>query len=241
MFRKEFVKTLKFALPITLPVLTGLFILGITYGILMQTKGYSAFYSALISAIAFCGSMQFAAIPFLLSGFEPLEVMFLSFTVNIRHLFYGLAMLDKYRFLGKSKYFLIYVLCDETFSIINNLDIPKDISKRAVYITVSALNYFYWVLGSFFGGFIGNKLSFNIQGIDFVLTALFAVIFLEQLQQRAKSLSALLGLAISLLLLLLLGSKIFIIPSMLLIVLVLLLLKNNLEQLELKQEERKCS
>ena len=237
---KEFVKTLRFALPITLPVLTGLFVLGITYGILMHSKGYSAFHSFLISAIAFCGSMQFAAIPFLLSGFEPLEVVLLSVTVNIRHLFYGIAMLDKYRFLGKIKYLLIYILCDETFSIINSLEIPNDISKRVVYLTVSLLNYFYWVVGSFIGGFIGTNLKVKIPGIDFMLTAVFAVIFLEQLQQREKSFSAILGLGVSLILLVFLGSNSFIIPSMLTILIILILLKENFAKLVNTEEKSEC-
>ena len=149
-------------------------------------------------------------------------------------------MLDKYRFLGKIKYLLIYILCDETFSIINSLEIPNDISKRVVYLTVSLLNYFYWVVGSFIGGFIGTNPKVNIQGIDFILTALFAVIFLEQLQQREKGFSAILGLGVSLILLVFLGSNSFIIPSMLTILIILILLKENFAKLVNTEEKSEC-
>ena len=113
------------AFPLTLPVLTGFLVLGMAYGILMQTKGYGPLWSGLMSAVAFCGSMQFAAVTLLTSAFDPLAALALSVMVNARHLFYGLSMLGKYRGMGKAKPFLIFGLCDETFSIVSSFIIVK--------------------------------------------------------------------------------------------------------------------
>ena len=115
------------ALPHTLPVLASFLILGMTYGVLMQTKGYGVIWSVLMSAVAFCGSMQFVAITLLTVAFNPLQAFLLSLTVNARHLFYGLSMLEKYKGLGKLRGFLIYTLCDETFSICCTLQPPEGV------------------------------------------------------------------------------------------------------------------
>lgn len=105
------------AFPLTIPVFTGFLVLGMAYGVLMQTNGYGAFWSTLMSAVAFCGSMQFAAITLLTSAFDPVAALLLSIMVNARHLFYGISMLGKYKGLGRKRFFLIFGLCDETFSI----------------------------------------------------------------------------------------------------------------------------
>ena len=115
--KKEIWKALSTAFPHTIPVLTGFLVLGFAYGVLMQTKGYGVLWAFLMSAIAFCGSMQFVAITLLTTVFNPFHAFILSFIVNARHLFYGLSMLTKYKGLGKLRIFLIYTLCDETFSI----------------------------------------------------------------------------------------------------------------------------
>ena len=89
------------AFPHTIPILTGFLFLGMAYGVLMQTKGYGPLWSVLMSALAFCGSMQFVAVTLLTVVFNPLQAFLLSLTVNARHLFYGLSMLEKYKGFGK--------------------------------------------------------------------------------------------------------------------------------------------
>ena len=107
---------LRAAFPATIPVMTGFLCLGTAYGLLMQSKGYGPGWSVLMSAIAFGGSMQFVAVTLLTTAFDPVQAFLLSVMVNARHMFYGLSLLDKYKGLGKVRAFLIYVLCDETFS-----------------------------------------------------------------------------------------------------------------------------
>ncbi len=177
----------------SIPVLTGLMILGITYGILMHERGYGPLWSALFSALAFCGSMQYAALTLLTVVFDPVQAFLLSFLVNARHLFYGLAMLDKYRDTGALRPLLIFGMCDETFSICVSVEPVGDPKRFYFYVTL--LNYCYWVIGSFVGGLIGSAFHFNTEGLDFVLTALFVVLFLEQWKVKENRIPALIGFA----------------------------------------------
>ena len=120
---------LRAAFPATIPVLTGYACLGMAYGLLMAANGYGPFWSALMSAIGFGGSMQYVAITLLVTAFDPLQAFLLAIMVNARHIFYGLSMLDKYKGLGKVRPFLIYVLSDETFSLVSTLEPPEGVAR----------------------------------------------------------------------------------------------------------------
>lgn len=171
---------LRAAFPATIPVMTGFLCLGTAYGLLMQSKGYGPGWSVLMSAIAFGGSMQFVAVTLLTTAFDPVQAFLLSVMVNARHMFYGLSLLDKYKGLGKVRAFLIYVLCDETFSLVSTLEPPEGVARRDFYFWISLLDYLYWITGTALGGLLGSFLTFDTTGLDFALTALFVVLFLEQ-------------------------------------------------------------
>lgn len=219
---KAFQKAFVAAFPHTIPVLTGFLLLGMAYGVLMQTKGYGPLWAVLMSAIAFCGSMQFVAITLLTAAFNPVQALLLSFMVNARHLFYGISMLEKYKGLGKVKWFLVYTLCDETFSISSSLTPPEGISRKYFFLSVSLLDYCYWVLGTFLGGILGNVITFDTRGLDFVLTALFVVLFLEQMKKPENRVAGAIGLICTVVGLVVFGATNLVIPSMLIILLVLL-------------------
>ena len=218
MFRKAFVA----AFPHTIPVLTGFMVLGMAYGVLMQTKGYGAIWSVLMSAIAFCGSMQFVAITLLTVAFNPFQAFLLSLMVNARHLFYGISMLDRYKGLGKIRGFLIYTLCDETFSISSGVLPPEGIERKHFYVAISLLNYSYWVIGTLLGGLLGAFISFNTEGLDFVLTALFVVLFLEQLKVKQNQSIGFIGVASATIALVIFNADQMVIPAMLFILVALL-------------------
>ncbi|WP_416232449.1 AzlC family ABC transporter permease [Caproicibacterium sp. BJN0003] len=220
--RKSFQKAFISAFPHTVPVLTGFLMLGIAYGVLMQTKGYGTLWAVLMSAIAYCGSMQFVAITLLTVAFNPFQAFMLSLMVNARQLFYGISMLDKYKGLGKAKCFLIYTLCDETFSISSSITLPDGVNRKYFYLSISLLNYSYWVLGTALGGIVGNFITFNTNGLDFVLTALFVVLFLEQMKKKENRISGFIGLAGTIIGLSLFGANNLVIPSMLIILAILL-------------------
>ena len=220
--RQKKIEALKAAFPATIPVLTGFLCLGMAYGVLMQTKGYGPLWSTLMSAVAFCGSMQFVAITLLTAAFDPIQAFVLSIMVNARHLFYGLSLLEKYKGLGKVRGFLIYVLCDETFSITSSVEPPEGVERREFYFFISLLDYLYWVCGTALGGLLGGQITFNTAGLDFALTALFVVLFLEQWKRKENRPAGLIGIGCTVLSLLVIGPDRLVIPAMVLILAVLL-------------------
>lgn len=220
--KKTFQKAIAAAFPHTIPVLTGFLVLGMAYGVLMQTKGYGTLWAVLMSAIAFCGSMQFVAITLLTVAFNPLQAFLLSVMVNARHLFYGISMLEKYKGLGKVRGLLIYTLCDETFSISSSTAPPEGIDRKYFYLSISLLNYLYWIIGTFLGSVLGNFITFNTLGLDFVLTALFVVLFLEQMKKKENWIFGLIGIVSTTIALCFFGAESLVIPAMIFILLILL-------------------
>jgi 4-azaleucine resistance transporter AzlC len=220
----EFRRAVAAAFPCTVPVLTGFAVLGMAYGVLMHSVGYGTLWSVLMSATAFCGSMQFAAVALLTTAFHPVQALVLSLMVNARHLFYGLSMLERYRGVGrKTRLLLIYTLCDETFSIVSSVLPPPDVPPRRFYTAVSLLDYLYWVFGTLLGGVVGALITVDTTGLDFVLTALFVVLFMEQMKDRSHLEPGLIGIGGSCGALAVFGPENMVIPSMIVIVLILLL------------------
>lgn len=215
-------QALRAAFPATVPVMTGFFCLGLAYGILMATKGYGPLWSTLMSAVAFGGSMQFVAITLLTAVFDPIQAFLLSVMVNARHIFYGLSLLEKYRGLGRGRGFLIYVLCDETFSLVSTLEPPEGVARRDFYLWISLLDYLYWVIATALGGLLGGILTLNTAGLDFALTALFVVLFLEQWKKRENRPAGLIGAGCAALSLAVFGPENLVIPAMILILAALL-------------------
>lgn len=218
------------AFPHTIPILTGFLFLGLTYGIYMNVSGFSFWYPMLMSMTIFAGSMEFVTVNMLLGAFHPLQALTMTLMINARHLFYGISMLDKYKGTGLKKLYLIFGMCDESFSVNYTADIPEGVDKGWFMTFVTLLNQFYWVLGSTLGGIFGSFIHFNTEGIEFVMTAMFVVIFMEQWLKEKNHANAILGLALSALCLIVFGRDDFIIPSMIGILGVLTLLRKPLEK-----------
>lgn len=191
----------------------------------MNTLGFSFWYPMGMSLTIFAGSMEFVAANMLLGTFAPLQMFLLTLMVNARHLFYGISMLDRYRGTGLKKVYLIFGMCDESFSINCTTTIPPDVDRGWFMFWVTALNHLYWLSGATLGGIFGSLLQFNTEGLEFVMTAMFVVIFLEQYQKEKNYLSSLIGLVLSMLCLILFGAENFVIPAMLAILSLLILLQ----------------
>lgn len=233
---REKSEALKAALPHTIPVFTGFTFLGIAYGILMNSKGYGIGWTVLMSFMAFAGSAQYVAITFLTSIFNPIYALLMTLMVNARHLFYGISMLDKYKDTGKLKPYLIFGLCDETFSIVCSTKPPEGVNQNWFNFFITLLNHSYWVLGSAVGGILGSMVSFNTKGLDFVLTALFVVIFVGQWKTQKDHKPAVIGVLCSIICLVVFGQSNFIIPSMIAILAVLTISrKQYVEEKELAE------
>lgn len=220
-------KAFKAALPYSLPICVGFLFMAISYGILMRSKGFPAIYPIVMSAVIFAGSMEFVTVELLLSAFNPLHAFLLTLMVNARHLFYGISMLSKYHGMGWKKFYLIFGMCDETFSINCSVDPPEGVDRGWFMFFVTLLNHFYWVLGAALGALAGSFIKFNTAGIEFVMTALFTVMLVNQWEQRKNRRPALVGLGCTLLCLLLFGADNFMIPAMAAVIAVLTLMRGK--------------
>lgn len=224
---------LKAAFPHTIPVLTGYLVLGAAYGILMNSKGFDLFWILLASVFVYAGSMQFLSVGLLAAGFDPLWAFVMTLAVNARHIFYGISMLKTYRGLGRIKPYLIFSLTDETFSIVCSAKVPEDVDRKWFYFFVSLLDHSYWITGSLIGGILGSLLKFNTKGIDFVLTALFVVIMINQWQSTKNHIPAIIGVVSAIVCRLLFGAGVFfIITTMFLITILVTTLKKPIETLD---------
>jgi 4-azaleucine resistance transporter AzlC len=203
----------------------------------MNSKGYGFGWSLLFSLVVFAGSSQYVAITFLTSVFNPVYALMMSLMINARHLFYGISLIEKFRDTGKLKPFLIFGLCDETFSVVCSAEPPEGVNKGWFMFFITFLNYIYWALGSTLGGLIGSMVSFNTKGLDFVLTALFVVIFIGQWKSQKDHKPAIIGVACTFICLIAFGPNNFIIPSMIAIIAALTVLKKDTEKKRLAEEE----
>ena len=223
-------KALKAAFPYTLPIFTGFWFLGMAYGIYANASGFSFLYPMFMSLLIYGGSLEFVTVEMLLSPFAPVQVLIMALLIQARHLFYGLSMLDKFKGLGWKKYYLIFGMCDETFSINCSVDIPEGVDSGWFMFFVTLLNQLYWAGSATLGALAGSLLHINTEGISFVMTAMFVVIFLEQWMKETNHTASILGLLISVICLICFGADAFLIPTMILIVVLLALLKPRLDQ-----------
>jgi len=223
------VKAFKAAFPYTIPVLIGYIFMGMAFGILLSSKGYNFGWAILMSLFIYAGSMQFVAISFLTSGLNILNVVFMTVMVNARHLFYGLSMIDKFKDMKNKKLYMMFSLTDETFALISSKAPPKDVDKNWFYFSIALLNQSYWVAGSAIGGILGSVFTFNTKGIDFVMTALFVVIFVEQWESYKNHTPGLIGILASLICLIVFGAN-FILPAMILILFSLTIFRRKIEK-----------
>lgn len=214
----------------TIPILTGFCFLGMTYGVYMKSEGFGVLYPMLMSLTIFAGSMEFVTVTLLLSAFNPLQALAMTLMINARHLFYGIAMLEKYKGTGWKKPYLIFGMCDESFSINCTANIPNNADRSWFMFFVTLLNQIYWVVGSTFGWVFGSVIKFNTEGLEFVMTAMFVVIFMEQWMKDKKHLSEILGIVISLVCLMIFGREGFMIPSMLAILISLTVIRKPVEK-----------
>lgn len=228
-------KALKAAFPKTLPIFAGFLFLGASYGILMNVNGFSFVYPMLMSLVIYGGSLEFVAAAMLMSSFAPLQTFLAALIIQARHLFYGISMLEKYKGTGRIKPYLIFGMCDETFSVNYSAEIPEDVDKGWFYFFVTLLNQIYWVTGATIGGLVGNLITFNTEGLSFVMTAMFVVIFLDQWLKEKQHISSVVGIAVSLLCLIIFGKDNFLIPTMVCIVVLLTVFRKPIEKRENRQ------
>jgi 4-azaleucine resistance transporter AzlC len=189
-----------------------------------------------MSIVIFGGSLEFVAVEMLLSPFAPVQVIIMTLLIQARHLFYGISMLDKFKDMGWKKFYLIYGMCDETFSINYTAKIPEDVDRGWFMFFVTLLDQLYWVSGATIGGIVGSLIHFDIEGISFVMTSMFVVIFMEQWMKEKHHISAYIGLVVSLACLIIFGADSFMVPTMITIIVLLAALRKPLENMEVNAQ-----
>ena len=220
---KSWRRTARFAFRQSLGVLFGYLFLGTAFGILLRQAGFGALWALAFSGLVYAGSLQFVLAGFLAAPTALPTVALMSLFINARHLFYGLSFVERFASMGKKRLYMIFSLTDETYSVLCGMDqVPAGVDKHGAMFLVALLDQLYWVAGSLLGTFAG-ALPLDFTGIDFSMTALFLVIFLEQWRGAKSHLPALLGLGCGAVFLLALGPDNFLLPALCATVAVLLL------------------
>lgn len=180
----------------TTPVILGYFPLGFAFGFLfVDQTGLNWIYALLMSLIVFAGASQFLAVGLLAAGAGIVEIAAATFVLNLRHAFFGVSLLERWRGLGLKKFFMIYWLTDETYALFTTVKAPPDAVESDFHLLISGINYSSWCIGSAAGALAGANLAFDTTGMDFALTALFAVLLVEQIRQVREPFPFLLALA----------------------------------------------
>lgn len=218
------------ALPRTLPVLAGYLVLGVAFGLLLNSIGLGVFWAAAMSILVYAGSAQFLAVSLIGASASLPQVALLTFLLNFRHFFYGLSMVSRYQGVGKRKLYLAFALSDETYAILAGALPPAQVDPADYYFAVSLLDQCYWVAGSLIGTTVGQLITFDTTGVDFAMTALFVVLAVEQWKSARRHAPALFGVCCGVVCLLIFGPDLFLIPALAAIVALLLLFRRRLEE-----------
>ena len=217
--------TIKKAIKESIPVMMGYLVLGFAFGMLLISKGYPIYYALIMSCFIYAGSMQFVTVTLLVNQASLISSFIMTLMVNARHLVYGLSMLKKFEGMKKLKPYMIFSLTDETFSLL----VKNDCQDKYLAFFISFFDQCYWIIGSLIGASIGSQISFNSQGLEFSMTALFIVIVINQIKSRSGHLATLIGFIVSISCLIIFKSEHFVIFAMLLIMTILIFMKPRLE------------
>lgn len=206
----------------TVPVMVGYLFLGVGFGILLSEQaGKGVLWAACMGLFMYAGSAQYLAVSLLAGKASVLSAAVATLLVNARHVFYGISLLDTYADAGKKKPYMIFALTDETYSLVTQNEPPEGMSRHGYCFLVSVMNHAYWVVGCVIGGLAGALIPISFEGVEFVLTALFVTMFVEQWLAHKNHLPSVIGLVVTTLCLLVFGREIFLIPSLALIAVLL--------------------
>ena len=211
--RKEILKN---AFIKSIPIMFSYLFVSMAYGIMMEEAGFKWYYSLFISMTVSTGAFQFLLITFLSSGASILTIALMAFLMNSRQVFYSLTFVDEFREMGKKMLYMIHTMTDETYAVNLTLD-SKGKEKEDTMFLIALLSRCYWMIGAVTGGILGQVIPFDLKGIDFCMTALFIIIFIDQWEKADNHLPALAGLAVALICLITIGERNFILSSLLII------------------------
>ena len=182
--------------------------------ILLQKAGYGALWAFIMAVVIYGGTTQFIAVGLMASGAGLWESFVLISMINARQIFYSISMLDRFKQMGKKSYYMIYSLTDETLALLNLKNPKPHIDKHWFDFFIALLNHSYWIIGCTLGAIIGSLVEFEPKGLDFVMSAIFVVIFIEQWRNKAMRTPALIGIFVSLVCLYIFKAEHFLLPAL---------------------------
>ncbi|MCM1286135.1 MAG: AzlC family ABC transporter permease [Acetobacter sp.] len=216
--------TVVFAVKKSLPVLFGYLFLGSAFGIMLYEAGYNWIWSIFISVVVYAGSGQFLLVDLLSSGASAATTAIMTLFINSRHMFYGLSYIEKFKKGGWRYPFMIFSLTDETYSVNTSFStVPDDVDEAKARYLIGLFDHIYWILGSIIGALAGQNIPIDFTGIEFSMTAIFVVVFIDLMieQKGRRRLVGLLGIISAVLCLVIFGMENFLLPSLVLTVAVL--------------------
>lgn len=209
-------ETWKLAFVKSLPIMCSYFFLGAAYGIMMEETGFPWYVALLLSMTVYTGAFQFVLITFLSTGASLLTIAVTALLMNSRQSFYSLTFLNDFKRMGKRKLYMIHSLTDETYAVNCTLELPQKEKEDAMFV-VALLSHCYWMAATVVGAVLGQLIPFDMEGIDFCMTALFVIIFMDQWKKASSHIPALAGLTCGIVCLLIFGQSSFILPALLLV------------------------
>ena len=218
--------TLKTAFVKSIPIFCSYVFVSMAYGMMMASAGFPWYDSLLVSLTVYTGAFQFVLITFLSSGASLITIALTALLMNSRQSFYSLTFLKEFKQMGRRKLYMIHTMTDETYAVNCTLDLPKKEKEDTMFL-VALFSRCYWIIGSVLGGILGQIIPFDLTGIDFCMTALFLIIFIDQWEKAEKHTPALTGLGIGILCLLIFGENRFMLPALLMVSALLLLFQRK--------------
>lgn len=200
----------------SLPIMCSYFFLGAAYGIMMEETGFPWYVTLLLSMTVYTGAFQFVLITFLSTGASLLTIAITALLMNSRQSFYSLTFLNDFKRMGKRKLYMIHSLTDETYAVNCTLELPRK-EKEDTMFGVALLSHCYWMAATVAGAVLGQLIPFELEGIDFCMTALFVIIFMDQWKKASSHIPALAGLTCGIVCLMIFGQSSFILPALLLV------------------------
>ena len=220
--------TLKDACKKDIEIMFGYICMGFIFGILLNASGYGAFYALIMSIFIYSGVMQFMAVSFFSGDFSLSNIFVTTLIVNMRQSFYTMIMLKEIRNMNRRQRFLnIFWLTDETLALITTKKPDKKSNKDLFIFFIGMLNHLYWIIGCVLGAAIGKFIPVNTQGIEFIMTAIFVVIFIDQWINNNNHAPAIFGLVVAIIWLLIVGQTYFLLLSILTCILIFSLIRKR--------------
>lgn len=171
----------RLALRHSAPVAMGYFPAGIAFGVLMSAAGLPAWLALAMSVIVYSGAAQYASIPLLAAAAGPLTLTINAVVINLRHIFYGLPLLNSLPLNKAQRAYALFALTDESFSVLTTL--PEAL-RQPLFSRIVFLNQLYWCVATLIGVGMGAGLNDLIPHLDFALVCLFLILAYEQFQSK---------------------------------------------------------